>query len=305
MIHSFTVTNHLGESLVMTLSNPDESGLLIESVTGLGQVQADVNLTKLAGSDYSIANSANLTKRNVVFKIKYYGNNIEESRHRCDKYFPTKKWITLVAKTDTRELELRGIVEKNEPDIFNKNSGCQISILCPDPFWYSQQENVTPFSGVDPLFEFPFNSDIEVEEGESPEVIEFGEIRIDKERSVYYVGEAEVGITINIHALGVVRGLTFYNIDKREEISIDDDILAELTGNSIQQGDDIIISTVKTQKYATLIRNGKSYPIINALGTDRDWFELSRGDNLFSYTATQGEFDLIISIKNRELYKGL
>ena len=303
MIHSFTVTNHLGESLVLTLAEPEKSGLAVESVTGLGQVQADVNLTKLAGSDYSTANSANLTTRNVVFKLRYWGDDIEASRHTCDKFFPTKKQITLAAKTDYRELMLTGFVEKNEPNIFSKESGCQISILCPDPFWYSIDENSTPFSGIEPLFEFPFCSDTEADD--ELETIEFGNIRVIKDKTIYYTGEAEVGITINIHATGIVRDLVFYNLDKREQISIDDDILAEITGNSIQQGDDIIISTVRTKKYATLIRNGVTYNIINTLGKERDWFSLSRGDNIFTYSTSEGEYNLLINIKNRVLFKGL
>lgn len=311
MIHSFTVTNHLGESLVLTLADPDSSGLAIESVTGLGQVQADVNLTKLAGSDYSAVNSANLTTRNIVFKIRYWGDNIEASRHTCDKYFPTKKQITLVAKTDERELMLTGFVEKNEPNIFSKESGCQVSILCPDPFWYSLTEKSTTFNGIDPMLEFPFETDIESDD--TVHTLEFGDIRTVKDTTVYYTGEAEVGITIKIHATGSVRGLVFYNLDKRQQIPINDEILKQITsdaehgisGSSIRQGDDIIISTVKTKKFATLIRNGKSYNIINALGNDRSWFELSRGDNIFSYSASEGEYNLIIEIKNRVLFEGL
>ena len=179
----------------LILAEPEKSGLAVESVTGLGQVDADVNLTKLAGSDYSTANSANLTTRNVVFKIKYWGDDIEASRHTCDKYFPTKKTIKIVAKTDYRELELSGIVERNEPDIFSEKSGCQISIKCPDPFWYSLTNQTTPFSGIAPLFEFPFHSDLP---GHGDDMIEFGEIRIIKDKTVYYTGEAEVGVTINI-----------------------------------------------------------------------------------------------------------
>ena len=303
MIHSFTVTNDLGESLELILAEPEKSGLAIESVTGLGQVGADINMTKLAGSDYYTSNSATLTKRNVVFNIKYFGDDIEVCRHLCDKMFPTKKKISIVAKTDYRELMLSGFVEKNEPDIFSPTSGCQISILCADPFWYSLEPTDTPFGGIEPLFEFPFSSDLSADD--TLDTIEFGNIRIIKDKSIYYTGEAEVGITIQVNALGVVRGLTFYNIDTSEQISINDTLLAQIAGNSIQQGDEIIISTVKNNKYATLIRNGVTYNIINALGKTRDWFELSRGDNLFSYSTTEGEYDTIINIKYREAFKGI
>ena len=67
----------------------------------------------------------------------------------------------------------------------------------------------------------------------------------------------------------------------------------------------IIISTSKTQKYATLIRSGSVYNIINALGMPVQWFELDRGDNIFTYSASQGEYDMIINIKHRIAYKGI
>ncbi len=305
MIESFTITNHLGESLVLELSSPEKSGLVVESVTGLGQVNSDVNLTKLAGSDYSVKNSAFLKDRNIVFKLKYYGDDIENSRHTADKFFPTEKTISIVIKTDYRELITSGIVEKNEPDIFSKNSGCQISILCPDPFWYSMSPVIIPFGGIEPKFEFPFPNEGNIVDSDGWDTFEFGNIRISKEKTIYYTGEAETGITIQVDAIGPVRDLTFYDINDYQRIKLDDTIIASITGGtSIMAGDKIIISTSKTQKYATLIRSGVTYNIINALGMPVQWFELNRGDNVFSYSASEGEYDMIINIKHRVAYKG-
>lgn len=304
MIESFTITNHLGESLVLELTNPEESGLVITSVTGLGQVDADVNTTKLAGSDYSIKNSAFLIERNVVFSIKYYGDDIEVSRGTADRIFPTSKAVTIDVKTDYKELTFSGTVEKNEPAIFNKSSGCQVSIKCTDPFMYEKDALSIPFGGIEPMFEFPFHSDIE---GFGDDMIEFGNIRIIKEKSIYYTGEAEVGFTINIHSTGIVRGFTIYNLDQRKRIDIDDDILTTITGSGIIQGDDIVISTIKGHKSATLTRNGITYNILNALAKNKviDWFELQRGDNLMAYSAEEGEYDMMINIKYRISHKGV
>ena len=306
MIRSFIVTNHLGESLELILADPDSSGLAITSVTGLGQVQADVNLTDLAGSDFRTVNSAKLTKRNIVFKVKYWGNDIEKSRHIADKYFPTKKMITLQVNTDYRQLTTTGMVEKNEPDIFNKSTTGQISILCPDPFLYSLTPEIVPFGGIEPKFEFSFPTDDCVTDENNWDTIEFGNIRISKEKSIYYTGEAETGVTIQVDAIGIVRELAFYDLNDNQRIKLNDDIIASITGStSIIAGDRIIISTSKTDKYATLIRGGVVYNIINALGMPVSWFEIDRGDNIFSYSASQGEYDMIINIKHRIAYKGI
>ena len=306
MIRSFIVTNHLGESLELILADPDSSGLAITSVTGLGQVQADVNLTDLAGSDFRTVNSAKLTKRNIVFKVKYWGNDIEASRHIADKYFPTKKMIKLQVNTDHRQLVTSGIVEKNEPDIFNKMSTGQISILCPDPFLYTISDEIVPFGGIEPKFEFPFPNEDNVVDDDGWDTIEFGNIRISKEKSIYYTGEAETGVTIQVDAIGLVRDLVFYDLNDNQRIKLNDDIIASITGgSSIMAGDRIIISTSKTNKYATLIRGGAVYNIINALGMPVTWFELDRGDNIFSYSASEGEYDMIINVKHRIAYKGI
>ena len=306
MIDSFIVTNHLGESLELILADPDSSGLAVLSATGLGQVQADVNLTELAGSDFRTVNSAKLTKRNIVFKVKYWGDDIEKSRHIADKYFPTKKFITLQINTDTRHLVTSGIVEKNEPDIFNKSTTGQISILCPDPFLYSTTPAVVPFGGIEPKFEFPFPNEGNVVDNDDWDTFEFGNIRISKEKSIYYTGEAETGVTIQVDAIGQVRDLVFYDINDYQRIQLNDNVIASITGGtSIMAGDRIIISTSKTQKFATLVRSGVTYNIINALGMPVQWFELDRGDNIFSYSASEGEYDMVINIKHRIAYKGI
>jgi hypothetical protein len=306
MIKSFIVTNHLGESLELILADPDSSGLAVLSVTGLGQVQADVNLTDLAGSDFHTVNSAKLTKRNIVFKVKYWGNDIEESRHLADKFFPVKKVIKLQVNTTHRNLITTGIVEKNEPDIFSNKTTGQISILCPDPFLYSLTSETVPFGGIEPKFEFPFPTDETPTDDDGWDTIEFGNIRITNDKSIYYTGEAETGITIQVDAIGPVRKLAFYDINNNQKIKINDDIIASITGGqSIMAGDRIIISTSKTEKYATLIRGGEVHNIINALGMPVQWFELDRGDNIFSYSASEGAYDMIINIKHRVAYKGI
>lgn len=307
MIKSFTITNHLGESLELILADPDSSGLAVLSVTGLGQVQADVNLTDLAGSDFHTVNSAKLTNRNIVFKVKYWGTDIEASRHIADKYFPVKKNITILVNTDHRQLITTGMVEKNEPDIFSKASTGQISILCPDPFLYTVDDTSVPFGGIEPKFEFPFiNEEISIQDENGFDTFEFGNFRLIKDKTIYYTGEAETGVTIVVNAIDTVRDLVFYNLDTYQKIAFNDDIIASITGGqSISAGDRIVLSTAKTQKSVYLIRGGVVYNIINALGMPVDWFEIKRGDNIFTYSASQGEYDMDISIKYRIAYKGI
>ena len=74
---------------------------------------------------------------------------------------------------------------------------------------------------------------------------------------VAYNGDAEIGVTITIHAIGEVSNITIYNTGTREVMRIDTDKLEKFTGSGIIAGDEIIICTVKGNKSITLLRNGK------------------------------------------------
>ena len=156
-----------------------------------------------------------------------------------------------------RICETYGYVESNEPDIFSSDETTQISIVCPDPYFYSagpDGTNTTIFYGVEPLFEFAFSN-----ESLTESLIEFGEIKNETEQTVYYSGDAEIGVVITIHAIGNVRNITIYNTGTREVMRIDTDKLEKLTGSGMVAGDEIIISTIKGDKSITLLRNLRGY----------------------------------------------
>ena len=305
MIKSITVTNYLGDSIKLELTRPELSGFAIESITGLGPAKADVNTTEVSTNDGSIFNSARLTKRNVVMNLVFVDSianeSIEDIRHKSYKYFPVKKKVRLTIETDNRVSETEGYVEHNDPTIFSKREGCQISIICPYPYLYSAgEENLTVFNGVDPSFEFPFSN-----ESLTDDLIEMGAMKLHTEHVIVYNGDAEIGVTITINAFGEATHVAIHNIGTREVIRIDTDKLAVMTGSGIVAGDEITITTVKGNKAVTLLRNGKTTNILNCLSRDADWFQLVKGDNLFAYTAESGIGNLQFRIGNRVIYEGV
>jgi hypothetical protein len=304
MIKGITITNHLGESIRLDLMNPESSGFIIKSISGLGPAKANVNFTELATNDGAIDNSARLDTRNIVLELVFLENpTIEATRLLTYKYFPVKRNITFLIETDNRICETTGRVESNEPSIFDQQEGAQISIMCPDPFFYSAGENgdnTTVFYGTEPIFEFPFSN-----ESLKEDLIEFGSIENRTEGAVYYEGDTEIGITINIHAVGEAKGLTIYNTGTREIMKIDDDKLEAIMGSGIEAGDEITITTSKGQKGISILRDGKTTNILNALAKPITWFQLSKGDNIFVYTADEGLTNLQFSITNKTIYEGV
>lgn len=299
MIKSLTVTNHRGDSLEIDLTSPEKSGLLVKSITGLGS-SADINTSDIATSDGEVFNSARMKTRDIVLTFYYDEIDPESSRLKTYKYFPIKKKVRLSFVTGQNKCYIDGYVEKNETTIFNKQTYGAITVQCPDPYFYSDSKVTTIMSGIQAEFEFPFDK-----ETGSETSIEMSELRIMKERSVYYTGNVDTGIVISMHLLGAVTGLVIYNANTREKMTFDDDVIKTIMGSTLQVLDDINVSTVNGNKYVTLTRNGVTTNIVNAVARSSDWFTLTQGDNVFTYTATTGEYNVQMEIQNRILYEGI
>lgn len=303
MIKSITVTNYLGDSIKLELARPELSGFVVKSITGLGPGKAHINTTEMATNDGSMFNSARLPSRNIVISLGYLwvdALSIEEIRQLSYKFFPIKKEVTLLIETDKRKAEVVGRVESNDPSIFSRDSGSNISIICPNPFFYSTATNTTVFSGIEPMFEFPFGN-----ESLTEPLLEMGDIQNYTEKVVTYDGDADIGVTITIHALGPASNIAIYNTGTREVMRIDTDKLAAMTGSSIIARDDIVICTEKGKKSIKLIRDGRTINILNCLTKDSTWFELSKGDNIFAYVAETGSTELQFKVENRIAYEGV
>ena len=298
MIYSIVVTNYLGDRIKLELGKPDVSGFLIKSITGLGPAKANVNTTEVSTNDGSLFNSARLSQRNIVLDMVFIN-----LRQKSYKYFPLKKSVELTIETDNRYVKTTGYVESNEPNIFSSQEGTQISIICPDPYFYSAGEdgnNVTNFYSIDPMFEFPFSN-----ESLDEPLLVFGEIQIKTEGVITYHGDSEIGVMIYIHAIGPATNINIYNTETREVMRINTEKISSLTGKGIVASDDIVINTAKGEKSITLIREGVSYNILNCLDKNTDWFMLAKGDNIFAFTADSGVTNLQFRVENKVIYEGV
>lgn len=301
MIKNVTVTNKYNESLVITLNDVEpESGLFITDISGLGPVKASVNFASLSSQDGSKFNSARVPERNVVLTLRHISTNAEASRLLTYKYFPVKQKINFKVETENRKLEIDGYVESNEQNIFSKETTSVISILCEDPYFRSyglDGETKVDFSNTEPLFEFPLDI--------PTEGIEMGAISELVEKNIIYSGDADTGLIMYIDFYDKVTNLIVYNRTSRETMSIDTEKIKTISGEYLQQGDRIVINTIKGQKSMVLIREGITTNIINCLGLNTNWFTLTKGDNVFTYTADEGIYDMHFSVKYRRLYEGV
>lgn len=300
MIQTITVINYLGDSIDLELANPEPSGIIVANVEGLGPVQTNINTTDLATADGAIFSSARVQTRNIVLSLIFKENpTIEYTRHITYKYFPIKRKVTLRVTTTERTVEATGYVESNTPTIFSKEEYTQVSIVCPDPYFYATSVGKKVFAGVEPLFEFPFSNPVRTRS------IIMGEIVTDTRAILYYDGDVETGVRITISARDVAQGIVIYNTKTYESMKIDDEKIRAITGSGFHAGDDILISTVNGDKYCRLYRDGQFTNIISAINKDADWFQLTNGDNIFAFTAEAGDYDIVMTFEYRIAYGGI
>lgn len=317
MLKAVTVKNFKGESLRMELSKPEETGLLIHNITGIGSPTASINSTEMATVDGARFNSARAQTRNITLSLVFVDSlnvlddngdyvhttqRIETARHRSYRYFPTKKKLTLIFETDERTVAIDGYVESNDPIVFSKDEYTQISVLCVSPYFRSLSPREIVFKTVNPEngFEFPFSN-----ESLTEKLIIMGELKDDTIYNIVYNGDADTGMIITIQAKAQVRGIEIWNTVTREHMVIDDSRLFQITGGYFDEDDIITISTMKGNKYMTLQRGVKVYNILNAMQRGSDWIQLTPGDNIIGYTAASGIDFLSFKAEYYTLYEGV
>ncbi len=300
MIKSVTIINHRSEQITLTLRSPEESGFFIRKIEGLGAPVGTINTSAYATIDGSRFISSRSNQRNIVFNLGFLEKpTIEATRISSYKYFPVKYPITMIFETDSKTVMATGIVETNEPDIFSKEEGSIVSVICPDPYFYSLSNSVVNFSNLERMFHFPYsNEDLTIP------LTYFGDIIVEAQQEIGYTGEVPVGFLITINATGAAGDVDIFNLDTREEMVIDNAIITSMTGSGIISGDEIRISTIKGQKSAILIRGGNEINILNAV-IGSDWFTLAVGSNSFYYTSSFGSGNLIFKIDYQVVYEGI
>jgi Phage tail protein len=293
MIKSVKVTNHLGESITLELRFPEKSGFLIRAIDGLGPSKANINTTEISTSDGSMFNSSRVNSRNIVLQLTFLDKpTIEDTRLLSYKYFPIKKRITMEFETDNRIAYVAGYVESNTPNIFSVQEGTSISIICPDSYFYELDREVTSFSDTMPIFEFPFSN-----EHLTSNLLTMSETVRHGERTINYYGDAAVGVFMFLHAIGIVGNIEIINMSTSESIKLN---------TMMEPSDDIIISTVKGNKFILLQRDAVITNILHVRSQDSKWFQLETGENLFVYTVGIGDADdLEFRIENQIAYEGI
>lgn len=114
---------------------------LVKSVDGLGPVKAEISTSSYGSQNGGLVQATRLGMRNIVMKLGYAPNylgdqTIENLRRDLYSYFPPKGEVILRVLNDAHQsVDIKGVVESNDPVIFAKDPEVQITIVCVEPLF--------------------------------------------------------------------------------------------------------------------------------------------------------------------------
>lgn len=264
-MYTARIMNRAGE--ILTLTNR-ETEFQVESIRGLSFVPAQVNLTPMAGLDGAQFNSAKIQTRNIVIMLRIRGN-VEKNRLMLYRYFRTKEKHRFYFSNESRSVYTDGYVESAEVDLFEMGQRLQISIICPNPFFQSDEEKSVDITNIVPLFEFPFAID-----SGSPVPIS-GNIGSES-AVVMNTSEVETGAQFVVKFHGSVASVRIENTLTEESMTL---------RYPFRDGDKVTVDTHRGRKSVTLLRGGLERNLFSAIDVSSTFLQLDTGLNYFTYYA--------------------
>lgn len=238
-----------GELLSLSFENPS-GGFLITDIDGLGPVKASIATSTFAAMDGVQFHSARREGRNLLFKIElipdWATQTMESLRWRLYDFFMTKAQVSIrFIFSNELEVDISGIVESCEPDIFAKEPTMNVVVFCTNP----DLVDITPV------------------------VVEGGTVEDDTEMLIEYVGTEDTGFTFTLEVDRDFDELDMY-------LRGPDNIVQTLNfGGNILDLDVLEIVTIKGSKSITVIRASVPFSALYGKMPQSAWPKLSKGDN--------------------------
>lgn len=286
-MYKLILENSKGEQLQLT---QNEDKYSITSITGLTPPSAEITQVDNIGDGAEITHERTGT-RNIVIDMNIVGK-VEENRINLYKYIKNGKYIKVYFENKTRNVWIDGRVEHLDVDQFQNTTTCQISILCPDVWWKDVEEAINSINTIKSNLYFPFYT-------LTP--IPFSEYSTIQILNLINKGDIDSGMTINVRAKGEITNLKIFNRETREFIGLGTDDSPYV----LQAGDEVIITTHPNNKKIKLIRNATEYNIFNYLTPNSTFLQMGAGDNVFTYSASDGNEYIDITFKHYSQYEGV
>ncbi len=288
MFYSLILENENGDKIDLSKT---ANQFIFSSIEGLNPPAGTISTSSYAGMDGSYLNNAFIEKRNVVISFSMRGMSIEKRRQKLYKVAKPSRYIKINYQSPLRDVYAEGYVETCEISNFEQTITGQISVICPDIYWYSTSVQIAEYSQIIGAFHFPFP--------ENDKPFPLGIYNTQNVLNITNDGD-EIGFTIIIEGnseteIAAVNPI-IYNTDTDEYLQISGEIL---------NGDIVTITTRTGNKTVTLNRGGVVTNIINRLVSGSTWLTLREGKNCFTLRAADGVKNLNVKIIHRNAYLGV
>ncbi|MBP3881827.1 MAG: phage tail family protein [Lachnospiraceae bacterium] len=258
---------------------------LLTEAEGLYESKNTVYVSENSMIDGAVYQGSVAKYRNIVLHVTDTGD-YPENRDALNRLFKEKSVGTLVfreANANPRKIDY--YVESLDSTGKDPYREHQVSLICPDPFFYDIEGSDESMASWISAFEFPFES--------TAQGFEFGYQSNELIKTIQNdIAEDNIGVTITITCMGAVVNPSITHIETGDRISI---------GHSgkpfeISTGDVVVITTATGNKHVTLTHNGVTSEVNHYLTEDSVFVQLMRGSNSFGFNADQGLNNLSISI---------
>ena len=278
------------ENIKGVFGEEEFSPFLLEDASGIYEQSAQVNITENTLTDGATYQSSVLQSRNIVLSLRDLNDHLA-NRQFLLSLFPPKSKGTLIFRDGEEERQTDYYVEKLTSDGIYSARSYQISLICPDPYFYDLEDYSVTLAAFVPNFTFTHEF-LSVKE-------ELGYRQINRLQDIKdEIGSDNIGITITIEASGAVENPEVTRVESNEHIQVG----TESMPLNMVAGDKIIITTADNNKKIFLERNGTRTNISQYLAEDSTFIQLHRGDNTIGYSAASGIDSMVITITYRIRY---
>lgn len=282
-------TNSLGQSVKFA-----DAPFFIQSVTGLGDVSANIQLQKSAYNDGSSFIDALLDEREIGLEFLIVANaearetygDVSRMREHVATVLNPKLGQGVLKYENERIVRLITCVADSVPQFNDGGDRTEmiqngsVNFIAPDPYWKSTKIEEEP--AFKPLFQFPFSGPFQMG------------LQQDK-RIINNDGNAPTPIFIEFHGPAV--NPVIKNNTTGEFIKVNQHLL---------EGERMIIDTSADNKTVCFVsEDGTSRNVFHWITLDSTLFNLQIGENEIEYTADNDIQGAIVNISYNKLYNAV
>lgn len=269
-------------------------GIVIENIEGIYAFTGEVKTSPYSQTNGDRYKSTRAPRRNIVVSGKIYDNFYDNRQlmYRVFRLGSLGRFCYTEPDRSNRYADY--YVESVEIDQNAYRGQYQISLICPDPFFYAGDVEGIDLAGW--IADFTFEHDFLA----AGETLGHREASMIKEIQNYN-GVDGIGLDITIKATGNVTNPYIYLYETGEEIKIG------TTSNpyTLTSSKEIHINTTTGHKGAFQVSGGVETRINDYLDPDSQFFQLISGINTIGYNASSGAEYMEVRVEYKMRYLGV